>query len=284
MHSTPQSASADHAPQFFSAPSVVASALAHFKENAALLMSAALVWFVPMAMLGYLPVTLVSTSALRPESVGYYGASFGVVVANHVVGAYFGIGFARMGLAIVRGEHPSFGYLFAGKGFGRFLGLSIALAAPGWLGPALDIVGAAIQAPGLHEVASWWGLIWLLPAALVWLPLSQAVYFIFDKDMGAAQAVRASIAATRGKRLGIFLASFLAGLIGVSGVLGCCVGLVATVPLAMMVFPVMYARLTGQDPNADGRAYHPSAAPSSVYQGFDGPPPPAGGFGATPGQ
>jgi hypothetical protein len=273
----------DHgAPQFFSASTVVASALAHFKENAALLMSAALVWFVPMAIFGYLPVTLVSTGALQPESVGYYGVSFGIVVANHVVSAYFSIGFARMGLAIVRGEHPSFGHLFAGRGFGRFLGLSLALAAPGWLGPALEIVGAAAQAPGLHEVATWWGLIWLLPAALLWLPLSQAMYFIFDRGMGPAQAVRASIATTRGKRLGIFLASFLAGLIGVSGVLGCCVGLVATVPLAMMVFPVMYARLTGQDPNADGPAYHPKVAPSTAYLGFDGPPPPAGGFGAPP--
>ncbi len=282
MHSTQEST--DHGtPQFFSASNVVASAVAHFKEHAALLMSAALVWSVPVAVLGYLPVTLISTGTLQPASVGYYGASFGAVVVNHVVGVYFSIGFARMGLAIVRGEPPSFGHLFAGKGLGRFLGLSIALAAPGWLGPALEIVGAAFQAPGLHEVAAWWGLVWLLPAALIWLPLSQAMYFVFDKGMTPGQAVRASIAATRGKRVGIFLASLLAGLIGVSGVLGCCVGLVATVPLAMMVFPVMYARLTGQDPNADGRPYSPSAPASRPYQGFEGPPPPAGGFGAPPG-
>ncbi len=271
-------------PQVFSATDVVVAAWGHFKEHAAGLMAAALMWAAAAAMVQCVPLTL---TAVAPESVAFYGVGFGVRVASDIVSGYFGIGFARLGFAIVRGEHPPFGYLLAGKGFGRFVGLGVALAAPGWLAQGLDIVGAAIGAPVLHAVATWWSVLWLLPAALIWLPLSQSMYFIFDKNMSAGQAVRASIATTRGRRGSIFLASVVAGLIGVSGALGCCVGLVATVPLAMMIFPVIYARLTGQDPNADRGSqrapYHPPTGATDPQSDFLGPPPPAGGFGQPPG-
>lgn len=272
-------------PQPFTAPEAIGAAWEHFKKQAGLLIGAAVLFIVPCVVLAYVPTTLMMAQVVTPNSVEFHGATLAISIIIQILGAYFGVGFARLGLAIVRGEPASFGYLFAGKGFGRFLVLSLILAIPGWLGSGLNIVGAAIDEPVMHIVSLGWSVLWLVPAIFIWLPISQSAYFMFDKDLSIGKAIRASIEVTRGRRLDIFLASLLAGLIGCAGMFACCIGALGTIPLAMMVFPVIYARLTGQDPNPGG-GYGGGYAQPVYYppqgQGFGGAPPPAGGYGSPP--
>ena len=116
--------------------------------------------------------------------------------------------------------------------------------------------------------------------ARIGLAISQTTYFIVDKDLSLGDAVRASVEATRGKRGEIFVATLLGGLLLVAGAFACGLGLLVSVPVFMMIFPVIYARLTGQDPAATfgnpGGGY--GAGPGWGYGG-----PPGGGYGGPPG-
>ena len=115
---------------------------------------------------------------------------------------------------------------------------------------------------------------------------------ILDKDLSILQAIRASLDVTRGNRLNIFAAGFLAGLIMMAGVFACGLGLFATMPLGTLVFVVIYARLTGQDAGEAQRyagygqaayvAGSPGASSGASSGAFGSEPPPAGGFGGAP--
>lgn len=272
-------------PQYFSSTEVIGAAWEHFKKHAGLLIGATLAMFFLMAPSAYLPTILMMSHVLSPISVEFHLTALVCALITQVIGAYFSIGFARLGLAIVRHEEPSFGYLFAGKGFGRYLVLSLGLGSISLVAPVIRVVGAAVEVYDMNYVAMGWTALTLVPIVLIWLAISQAPYFMFDKDLSLGDAVRASIAVTRGKRVEIFLASLLGGLLMVAGGLACGVGMLVTAPLFMMIFPVIYARLTGQDPNPGGGfgggyaqpAYYPPQG-----QGFGGAPPPAGGYGAPP--
>lgn len=271
-------------PQYFSSTEVIGAAWEHFKKHAGVLIGATVLMGILMAPFAYTPSILVMTRAVSPISVEFHLTTLVCTLITQVMSAYFSIGFARMGLAIVRHEEPSFGYLFAGKGFGRYLVLSLGLGAISLVAPVIRVVGAAAEVYELNYAAMGWSILSLVPLVLIWLAVSQAHYFMFDKNLGLGEAVRASFAVTKGKRVEIFLASLLGGLLFAAGALACGVGTLVTGPVFMMIFPVIYARLTGQDPNPGGGFGGGYAQP--VYyppQGPGGAPPPAGGYGAPPG-
>jgi hypothetical protein len=188
-----------------------------------------------------------------------------------------------------------FGDLFVGKGAGRNIGLGLGLGSSTTV-PSLVLIVAMLSGDrDLFSIAERidkvLGVLALVPNVLLWLAVSQATYFIADKDMSLGDAVRASLAATRGKRTKIFLASLLGGLLFVAGAMACGVGLFVTGPVFLMIYPVIYARLTGQDPAyaGSGGPGGGDAAPGAGWGGLSPPlggengPPPAGGYGAPPG-
>jgi hypothetical protein len=272
-------------PQYFGATEVIGAAWEHFKKHAGLLIGANFVMGLFIAPLAYAPSILVLSRAVAPNSVEQHLATLVCTFLTQIVSAYFSVGIARLGLAIVRQQEPSFGYLFAGKGFGRVLVITLLLGITGFIGQGINLVGALAEEPAFVFVSMGWSVLSVVPLVLVWLALSQTTYFIFDKDLGIGQAIRASIEVTRGKRLEIFLASLLGGLLLMAGVFACGIGVLVTAPLFMMIFPVIYARLTGQDPNPGG-SYGGGYAQPHYYPpgqgGFGGAPPPAGGYGAPP--
>jgi len=276
------------APQPFGATEVIGAAWEHFKRHAGLLIAAVLVMGLVRAPFTYAPTALVLAKVITMTGVEFHLLTLVCSVIAQTVGAYLGIGFARMGLAIVRQENPSFGQLFGGKGAGRNIVLTLGLGSLTTASSLIRVVGAAAEVPALLSIATVWTLVTLVPLVLVWLAVSQATYFIADKDMGLGEAVRASLAATSGRRAEIFFASFLGGLLFVAGAMACGFGLLVTGPLFLMIFPVIYARLTGQDPafGAQGGFGGGGGAPGggfgAPYGGGYGPPP-GGGYGAPPG-
>ncbi len=274
-------------PQYFSSTEVIGAAWEHFKKHAGVLIGATVLMGTLMAPFAYAPTILVMSKVMSPVSVEFHLATLVCTLITQVMSAYFGIGFARLGLAIVRQQEPSFGYLFAGKGAGGFIVLSLGLGLISLVASLIRVVGAAVEMYELNYVAMGWTVLTLVPLVLLWLAISQASYFMFDKGMGLGESLRASIAVTRGKRVEIFLASLLGGLLFMAGGLACGVGMLVTGPVFMMIFPVIYARLTGQDPNPGGGfgggyaqpVYYP---PPGQGGGYGGAPPPAGGYGAPP--
>lgn len=285
------------APQPFNASEVVGAAWERFKEHSGFLIGAVVVMGLVRAPFTYAPTALALAKVISMTSVEFHALTLLCSLIVQVVGAFLGIGFARIGLAIVRREAPRFGDLFAGKGAGRNIVLTLGLGSLMTASTLIRVVGALTGVPELMSIATVWTVLTLVPFVLVWLAVSQATYFIADKDMGLGEAIRASLAATRGKRAEIFLASLLGGLLFFAGAMACGFGLLVTGPVFMMIYPVIYARLTGQDPayagygggpggysggfsGAPGAGWGPQSA--SPYGGGYGPPP-AGGYGAPPG-
>jgi uncharacterized membrane protein len=274
---SPQAGPLSGTPQNFSSTEVIGAAWELFKRHAGLLIGAMMVMGLIQAPITYAPTVLFMAKVLSPLSVEFHVTTLVCSLVNQVVSAYLGVGFARMAIAIVRGQEPSFGYLFAGKGAGRNIVLSLGMGLFTTVATLIRIVAAGTGISEITVVASGWTVVMLVPLVLVWLAVSQAPYFIVDKDMGLGDAVRASIDATRGKRGELFLTALLGGLLFVAGALACGIGVLVTCPIYLMIFPIVYTRLTGQDPSYGGYG--------GFAGGFGAPggPPPAGGFGGPPG-
>jgi hypothetical protein len=72
-----------------------------------------------------------------------------------------------------------------------------------------------------------------------------APYEVVDKGKPPLEAVQTSWSVTKGRRLTLFVYSFLFGIIGLAGILACGVGLLVTLPLSNAGIVLMYQRLRG---------------------------------------
>lgn len=95
---------------------------------------------------------------------------------------------------------------------------------------------------GLIVVA---GLILLIVPGIIWgIKFQYFSYFIVDKEMGPIDALKASSKITKGSIWNIFLLRILLGLINIGGALLLGIGLLATVPIAMMAEVHVFRKLS----------------------------------------
>ena len=94
---------------------------------------------------------------------------------------------------------------------------------------------------GLIVVA---GLILLIVPGIIWgIKFQYFSYFIVDKELGPIEALKASSKITKGSIWNIFLLRILLGLINIGGALLLGVGLLATIPTAMMAEVHVFRKL-----------------------------------------
>jgi uncharacterized membrane protein len=87
------------------------------------------------------------------------------------------------------------------------------------------------------------------------LRLSQFLYLIIDRDVGALDALQISFRITRGHVGMLSVLTILAGLINFCGMIPCGIGLLFTMPYILLLMTVAYLALSGQtavDPYAKG--------------------------------
>ncbi len=95
---------------------------------------------------------------------------------------------------------------------------------------------------GLIVVA---GLILLIVPGIIWgIKFQYFSYFIVDKEMGPIEALKASSKITKGSIWNIFLLRILLCLINIGGALLLGIGLLATVPIAMMAEVHVFRKLS----------------------------------------
>ncbi|MHB8899804.1 MAG: zinc ribbon domain-containing protein [Thermoguttaceae bacterium] len=189
-------------------------------------------------------------------------AGFFIQVVFQVFAMWLGIGLNMFTLALVRGEQPSMGMLFAG---GRFL-LPIILCAL--------LVGVVVLL----------GLVLLIiPGIIFAMMLMQAQLLIIDRNMGVLDAMSTSREVMAGNKLTVFGIGFVAGLLGILlTVLTCGLGYLAFGPYMMILSVVIYLGVTGQPTQAD--AYFQAGGPTYGQPGgtpFGPTPPGQAPFGPT---
>lgn len=287
MHPYSQAAHAQVAtpPQMqVSATDAIGGAWEHFKRHAGLMLLSGALYTLAIFVPSYLPTVFAMARVFSISSLEFHVTSLVFEVVATLSSTYLFLGISRFGLASLKGETPNIGHLFAFRGFGRLFVLYMLLNTISFLGTTVSIVAAAIDMPELHVLAGALAFLSLVVLAVAWPFISMTPLFILDKDLSIVRAIRASLDVTRGNRLNIFAAGFLAGLIMMAGVFACGFGLFATMPLGTLVFVVIYARLTGQDAGAAQRyaSYGQTAYAAGSPAAFGSEPPPAGGFGGAP--
>ena len=159
-------------------------------------------------------------------------------------------------LKLARDRDASFDDVFgAGRFFWRIVGSSIlvgllmipllmACALPAVLGFAATVNVPQIAVRVVVVVAL--GCVGLAGIIAVSVRLMQYTYVLIDHDCGPIEAIQGSLAITRGHAGELFVIGLLASLIGFSGLLACCVGVIFTLPLAALILPCSYVCLTGR--------------------------------------
>jgi len=149
-------------------------------------------------------------------------------VVSIVTQAYIMGGVVQFSLAVARGQKPEFGVVFSGgKYFGAMLGATFLYSFGTVFGFALCIV------PGLFLLAGW---------------IAYSA-FIVDKGMGGIDALKASWQATAPYRVNIIVYVLLSILVGIAGVIACCIGaLLVSVPVLMIGNAYLYLKLIGEQP------------------------------------
>lgn len=189
-----------------------------------------------------------------------YGVS---LLLNIPLAAWMGLGQARYGLALASGERPELSVLFRGDGLMAAIGAQCVFLGGGLLGGVLFL-------PAIVLFAKQWPnpsvevLLAAGPAVVAFVPM--ALYFvsriclancaIAERGLGAFDAISESWRMTSGQVwpfVLFFLLFFVLAIVAyIAGLLLCCVGLLATVPAAMMVFYVAtgyaYWKRSGVEP------------------------------------
>ena len=150
------------------------------------------------------------------------------LVLTTLVQGYIMGGVVLFALRVARGEKPEFGVVFSGgKYFASVCGATLLYNFAVGFGALFCLV------PGLFLAACW----------VAYLP------FIVDKNLGAVDSLKASWQATTPHRMNLIVYMLLSFLVGVAGVLACCIGaLLVSAPVVMIGNAYLYLKLIGEEP------------------------------------
>jgi hypothetical protein len=228
----------------------------------------AIVFFV-LVVLAVLPIVFIIVPAGIFASNNNPGAALAtagfalllipvIAIVLLVVGAYFASGMYRAAIRQARGEAIRALDLFSGgENFPRILGLFFLLA-------VVQVVAAAvIRIPGMviRELTPLLGLLGNLLGAIIGGFTFFAAPLIVDRKLGISEAISASVKATKDQWWMFAIFSFVLGIVCFIGLLGCGIGLAASLPF-LFVTPAVAYRDTFGLPGAQN------------YGGFQAPAPP----------
>ena len=134
------------------------------------------------------------------------------------------------------------GFSIFGKAFVRYFGIGFLTALSALPGAIIYFVLAMTGEPEMIAVGVTVYLLWIF---VVPLRLYFVYLFSIDRDMGVMESLSASWNATRGNMLKVFLLGFLASIIYMAGALALLIGILVTLPVAMMMFVSAYRQMAG---------------------------------------
>lgn len=205
-----------------------------------------------------------------------------IMVISLLVFAYLGAGLFRAAIRQAKGESISVGDLFsAGDSFPGVLKLALIYVA------ASIIIGVAVfslvfVSEELYLLVS---LLTRLAQLVAWAFLFYCIPLVVDRKLGAVDAIRTSISATRRQWWMYLLFTLVLAVIYVIGVIPCGLGLLVTIPLVFLASAAAY-RDTFLRQGAPETAMYPTGPPPPTYYTpqpqFSNPPQPQ--FPAPPPQ
>ena len=178
------------------------------------------------------------------------GALLMLLAAITIIGYFLAVPVLAWGLIKfyldLQDEKPDLHALFAGfsqyaKVLGRTLLLTVIWIVMTLVSESLVFVGQFMESTPVILIGY---VIYLAAFAFVLARLYFAFFFMVDRDMTVSESLTAAWEVTRGKGLKPFALVLVSGLIGVSGMLGLCVGLLFTIPMSYAMLASAYRQLS----------------------------------------
>jgi uncharacterized membrane protein len=195
-----------------------------FKANAAILIAALMVAGCIMSAI-LIPLQIVMRVAQGNLEVVMVVLLLQFIV-QVTLGAFFNLGFITLYLKVARGQTPELKDLFSGK----------SRIVPAILVSLLCGLGSVIGFTLL-----------IVPGIIFVLMVFFALYFVMDKNMGVMESIRASIDATRGSKMKLFLFGLVGGLLSMAAMIPCGLGFIVVGPWLGVTGAVIYETLTKKE-------------------------------------
>ncbi|MHB1137887.1 MAG: DUF2510 domain-containing protein [Microthrixaceae bacterium] len=175
---------------------------------------------VLVAFLGLLPA-MSGTDA--GAFIGFLGFSLAILVV-FVVSFIIQAGIYRAGLGVTRGETPSLGMLVSTHNLGTYIGTTLLIGIAYFVGFLLCV----------------------LPGLAVLLFTAYAPLIALDKGVGPVEAIRQSVELVRNNLGPVFIVLILAYAVQYVGTLACYVGVLVSIPVALVMITYSYRALTNE--------------------------------------
>lgn len=182
------------------------------------------------AILGGVQGALNASGAMDPTLLSLLSAGTNVIssLVSFVVEAYLLGGIVQFALAVARGQKPAFNVVFSG---GRYF---------------TPMLGATLL---FNFSVSAGAVACLVPGLFVYAGFIAYSAFIVDRGLGAVDSLKASWQATAPYRVNLMIYGLVSILVGLAGILACCVGaLLVSFPLLMIGNAYVYLKLIGEQP------------------------------------
>jgi uncharacterized membrane protein len=175
---------------------------------------------------GQVSNVLIAAHVVEPQTPAYYGVLGVGTIFSQAVSAFLNTGMMRICLDTARGATPRFEALFSGAD--RFLPMFLLSL----LIPFAFLFGCLVIVPGL--------------ILLVIYPI--VPYYVVEGGMGPIEALQQTWVVSRGQRWELAMLGLYGFGLNILGVIGCCVGLLATVPLYWVATALVFSRIAGVAP------------------------------------
>ncbi len=144
-------------------------------------------------------------------------------IVQTLISVFFQMGLITIGLKIARGQTPEIGDLFAN--FDKL--------ATGFL---VNVLLGIVTTIGF--------ILLIVPGIIVALMTCLSMWFVVDRNLGVLDSIKASIDATRGSLLNLFIFGAVGILLSVIGAIPCGLGLLVAVPVLTVAAAHIYLALT----------------------------------------
>lgn len=175
-------------------------------------------------MPGQVSTALVIADRIEKESSVYWAIHIPCSVVGWLIDQWFAAGAMRAGLSAARGQTASFGDFFSGGGaFLPYLGMSLLRSL------ALALGFCALVVPGI----------------ILALGLANAPFYVIDQKRSPFDAMTASWESTKGQKGNLFVLGLAEVGLALLGLVACCLGELAVLPVLLLVRAIVYIRMSG---------------------------------------
>lgn len=215
-----------------------------YKRHTALLVGAFFIYMILAGISGQIPTMLSAALDIPGAVIGF--------LLNLVISAFLGAGMLNLSLKAARGESAELGDLFAsGDRVLPLLGYTITIYAMMLIpvmvvGFIIGLVGAVAEdnlpPVGIGLAVAVLLLFLLMLGLLFW----SSYFLIADRKTKVLESFPVGLAIGRKNILQIIAIFFIAGLVGVAGILLLFVGVFLTAPFAFLIISTAYLVMSGQ--------------------------------------